>query len=182
MASKPEYILGHHHGVVGVLVQGAAKLFCVPVAAELQEGMAEIRRLQGKETPPAPQGKDDARPTLVTRMADLVLAVVGALGMPSYVVLDAFYGAKTLFKRIAPGVDEPPPRSLHAVVKGKCSYVGYHEVQPVRGKRPVGRPPRYGKKVKLWNLFDTAAEKFVQRSLDLYGEPHQIKYLCLDLL
>jgi len=182
MATKPEYILGHHHGVVGVLVQSVAKQLCVPVAAELQEGMTEIRRLQGKATPSAPKGKEDARPTLVTRMADLVLAVIGALGMPSYVVLDAFYAAQTLFKRLAPAVAESSPRWAHAIVKGKRSYVGYRAVPPVTGKRPVGRPPQYGEKVKLWDLFETAAEKFVARSLNLYGAVHPVQYLCLDLL
>jgi len=182
MASKPEYILGHHHGVVGVLVQGVAKRLCVPVAAELQEGMAEIRRLQGKETAPAPQGKVDARPTLVTRMADLALAVAGALRMPSYGVFDAFYAAQTLFKRVAPVVDAPSQRLLHVIVKGKRRYVGYQAVGSVTGKRPVGRPPTYGEKVKLWDLFETAAGQFVERSLSLYGEAHRIEYLCLNLL
>lgn len=180
LANKPEYILGHHHGVVGVLVGGLLKLLCVPVAAELHEGMAEIRALQGKEPATASDKEKEERATLVTRMADLALAVAGALGLPSYVVLDAFYAAKTLFQRLAPVADQPP--LLHAIVKGKRSYVGYQDVPPATGPRPVGRPPRYGEKVKLWDLFETAVEKFVERRLDLYGERRVVKYLCLDLL
>lgn len=183
MATKPEYILGHHHGVVGVLVGGVVKLLGVPVAAELQEGMSEIRALQGKAPVSEPhKKKEDERQTLVTRMADLVLAVAGALGMPSYVVLDAFYAAKTLFKRLAPVVDGQSQRLTHAIVKGKRSYVGYRAVPPVRGKRPVGHPPKYGEKVKLWDLFEAAATQFIERSLELYGEKRLVKYLCLDLL
>src|SRR5262249_30066709 len=44
------------------------------------------------------------------------------------------------------------------------------------------RPSQYGEKVKLWDLFETAADPFVARSLNLYGEVHPVQYLCLDLL
>jgi hypothetical protein len=73
-SGKAPYIYGHHWGVIGVLAGWVKKLFCVPLCAELHEGVAEIRRLQNK-TDPVLGGRAKVRTLMATMAADLVVAM-----------------------------------------------------------------------------------------------------------
>lgn len=45
-SGKAPWILGHHFGVVSMLVSNMMKAFCIPLVAELHEGAAALRKLQ----------------------------------------------------------------------------------------------------------------------------------------
>jgi len=44
-----------------------------------------------------------------------------------------------------------------------------------------GRPPEYGKKLKLKKLFDSRANELVPVTINIYDEPRTVLILCLDL-
>lgn len=48
-SGKAPWISGHHFGVVGILMGNDQKMFCVPAAAELREGVTALRVLQRKD-------------------------------------------------------------------------------------------------------------------------------------
>ncbi len=45
-SGKAPYINGHHFGVIGTLAGWANKIFCIPLCAELHEGVENLRELQ----------------------------------------------------------------------------------------------------------------------------------------
>jgi len=49
-------------------------------------------------------------------------------------------------------------RLLHVITRAKDNTVGYTGPPPETGKRGQGKPPVWGKKVKLWKQFRNANE------------------------
>jgi hypothetical protein len=47
-SGKAPYIYGHHWGVIGILAGWVKKIFCIPLCAELHEGVADIRGCKTK--------------------------------------------------------------------------------------------------------------------------------------
>lgn len=59
--------------------------------------------------------------------------------------------------------------------------MAYFEAEKPKGKRPVGRPPIYGEKVKLIELFDHV-ELFSKEKCLVYGNIEEVSIAALDLL
>jgi hypothetical protein len=49
-------------------------------------------------------------------------------------------------------------------------------------RRGRGRPKKYGKKIKLKEVFQSRAKDFQKATVSLCGKSETIEYLCLDLL
>ena len=67
------------------------------------------------------------------------------------------------------------------IVRAKKNFVAYFEAEKPKGKRPVGRPPIYGEKVKLLELFDQI-ELFSKEKCLVYGNIEEVSIAALDLL
>lgn len=170
-SGKASYINGHHFGVIGLLVGTAQKMFCLPLVAEIQEGIGEIRTSNGLE---------EERLTLVTRMVLLAKEVATQLGKKTIVVLDGYFSVGPTFLSAQSLVDSAGNRLLQVVTRAKKNVVAYADPPPRTGKK--GRPAFYGKKLKLMGIFKSRAEEFQQTTIKIYGQKKSISYLCLDLI
>lgn len=176
-SGKAPWIFGHHFGVVGMLAGGLDKLFCIPVAAELHEGAVALRKLQGKE---APKINGVEKTSVVTLMGKLLATVVSNVEEPCVAVLDAYFAAAPMFEMARGVCRENGERLLHIITRAKGNIVAREENPgPYKGR---GRPPKYGKKIRLKELFPSRAEDFQPVVVNVYGERKTLYILSLDLL
>jgi hypothetical protein len=176
-SGKAPWIFGHHFGVVGILAGMAQKAFCIPVAAEIHEGAEVLRHLQGKK-PPEVKGVE--KTTVVTLMGDLLTTVVGNLSERCVAVLDAYFATAPMFAVAKALTGKEGSRLLHIICRAKDNAVAYELQPPTYCGR--GRPPKYGRKIKLKKLFPAMAGDFATIEVNIYGEIKTLSFLCLDLL
>ncbi len=69
---------------------------------------------------------------------------------------------------------------MHIVTKAKMNAVAYETPAPKKPGR--GRPPKKGKMVELFELFQTHAADFQTVVVMLYAKEKAVSFLCLDLL
>lgn len=69
---------------------------------------------------------------------------------------------------------------LHLITRAKRNVVAYEDPPPKTGKK--GRPPLYGKKLNLMQLFHLRADQFRPAVMNIYGQSKAVSFLCLDLL
>jgi hypothetical protein len=169
-SSKPEFIFGHHFGVLGLLAGGAGKIFCVPLSAWLQEGIAVFTE---SDDP------DSQKLNLISFMTSQAIQLVTSLNKRSLLVLDAFYAVGPCFLALKKLCDEQGAQLVDLITRAKSNCVGYLEPQPYAGK---GRPRKYGQRVKLTDVFQTHREQFQTARVILYGNQEDIAFYCLDLL
>jgi hypothetical protein len=166
--SKKASIWGHHYGVVGLVTGGLEKLFCTPLRAQLHEGVEAWRPSEGLDGQP---------PTIVTRMARLLLATAEQVGCPCYATLDAYYAVGPSFLILRERLMEDGTPLVHLITRAKKSAVGYFV--PDQGEKRF----RKADKVKLMDLFDRRdALEFQTAQVPLYGQMTTISYACLNLL
>lgn len=176
-SGKAPWIFGHHFGVVGMLAGGPEKLFCIPLAAELHEGATALRQLQGKE---APKINDVEKTTVVTLMGQLIATVASNIAEPCVAVLDAYFAASPIFAIAKALRLENGERLLNIITRAKGNIVAREQHPgPYSGR---GRPPKYGKKIRLKELFSSRAEDFSTVVVNVYGETKRLSILCLDLV
>lgn len=178
-SGKPPFIFGHHFGVVGLLAGTAKKIFCLPVIAEMHEGVDKLRAFQGKK-PPVVDGKETV--TIVSLMLSLADSLTRCLTKPCMVILDAYFAVGPTFSIARECVDKNGRRLLHVITRAKDNAIGYEGPPQATQQRKKGRPPVWGQKVKLWGQFALRAEDFQTVTLSLYGKRVTLSYLCLDLL
>lgn len=163
---KPEFIRGHHFGVVGVLAGHAKKTLCLPLEARLHEGISNIQRSRS-ETPPA---------TPVSLMAWLLVEKAKQIGRPCYAVLDAYFAVKTSFLIFARVLNESGQCWVHLITRAKTNYVAYW-----RASEQDHDPSSKWEKVHLMDVFDLAGT-FHECQLNIAGRTKLIKYTFLDML
>ena len=176
-SGKAPWIFGHHFGVVGLLAGGLEKLFCIPLAAELHEGATALRQLQGKE---APKVNGVEKTTVITLMGQLLATVASNITQPCIAVLDAYFAAAPMFAMAKALRRENGERLLHIITRAKGNVVAREQHPGAYGGR--GRPPKYGKKIRLKELFSSRAEDFASVVINVYGETKTLSILCLDLV
>ena len=177
-SGKAEYIFGHHHGVLGILAGSAKKLFCVPLVAEIHEGMQKIRELDDNDDP-ASTG-EVVKVSLITSMTTMACNLVKNLDRKCILVLDAYFAAGPAFLAIEGLVDAGGKRLLHLITRAKGNVVAFEDPEPKPGQR--GRPPVYGRKMPLADLFRTRRDEFQQAKVETYGKQRVVSFLCLDLI
>jgi hypothetical protein len=157
--TKPPYIMGHSIQVVSVLVGAADSHLAVPLAGRIHEGVKFTNR--------------DQR-TLPGKCCDLLDSL--GLEEPFYFVADAYYGCKTVALRLRGSAS-------HLISRVRRSAVAYLPAPAPAGRRKRGRPRLYGKRIKLWTLFDSENERWQSAESPVYGERGvTIRFLSRDLI
>ena len=150
--SKAEFIRGHMIGAVGAVVECAGGgRSCVPLGAELQDGM---RATAGWEGSPFP---DESH---TVQAVGLAFRCARELG-PCYLLLDRFFLTAPTLRRLgelnaaeAGGTEGAEPL-VHVVTKARSNCVAC-ERPPERAPGTPGRPRVKGDPVRLESLFDEA--------------------------
>jgi hypothetical protein len=171
--STPTDFRGHQWGLVGLLAGSWAQACCLPLEARLHQGFAHV---QDDETDEAPQ------PTLAVRLVSLALEFAVRHDLPSLLVLDAFFAIAPVFQLAASRwslrLHQP---FLTIVTRAKKNYVAY-EPAPPRTTPSRGRPPLYGKALKLTTVFETHKAQCVHATCTVYGHVDTVSSLALNLL
>lgn len=155
--TKPEYIMGHFWGAISLLVQAPAHVFSVPLRFQIQDGL--------KRSPAEVA-------TLVDKMGKLVTATIDkTMGI---VIGDAYYTSRGFITTLG-------TTGLHYIGMAKISTVAYHPPPKPGFPRPRGRPRKYGRKVKLRQLF-AKPELFKEAAVALYDEVKFVRYHSMDLI
>lgn len=158
--TKPAFIMGHSYQALSVLVTAASTVFSVPLDIKIHEGLIFSNR--------------DKR-TLLDKILGLLSSL--QLAEPCYLVADAYYSNGKMIKGAL-------KQGHHLITRAKSNCVARERAPKPRGKPKRGRPPKYGARIKLRNLFQSAravrtipspvyGEKNVNirvRTVDLYWE------------
>ncbi len=175
-ANKAPYTFGHHFGILGFLVGNLNHHCCIPVTAQIQEGVQAIHRFQGKK---APRVRGKEKHSIITLGLQQAQIAAQNLGKPSMLIADAYYAVGTSFIMAAECLSDKEERLLHVLTRAKKNIVAYEPAAPKAGR---GRPAVYGKKIKLANLFSQKKQEFTSSCMRLYGKKTQISYYCVDLI
>jgi hypothetical protein len=156
---------------------GVKKIVCIPLCAELHEGVEALRRFQEKADPLV-----DGQPkvSITSLMAAMAAELVPALGRRCLLVVDAYFAVGPVFTILKTVRDGAGRRLVHVVTRAKSNVVAYADAPPPTGRR--GRPRKNGEKLALVELFDTHRASFEQMRIELYGQVKEVAVLCLDLL
>jgi hypothetical protein len=157
--TKPEYIMGHSLQAVSLLVHAAESVFAVPLAVRIHEGLVWSNR---------------NRCTLLDRM--LTLLEVVSLDNPFYFVADAYYTTHKIINGLL-------QYGHHLISRVKTNAVAYIPAKITKkGRRKRGRPPRYGKKIKLTSLLANTAAMTPIKSPVYNERTVTLRYRVRDLL
>ena len=170
--SKPNYFRGHFWGAIGLLIGTVAQPFCVPLSLRLHQGFRHLRQPDSAEKNPE---------TSATRLVQMALDFAVNRGQPCILVLDAFFAVAAVFK-LADSVWSVACKAplLTILVRAKKNYTAYFPAERPEHRGP-GRPPTYGDKVKLYEVFDHR-HLFEHAPCQVYGALEDVSYLALNLL
>jgi Transposase DDE domain len=127
--SKAEYIMGHSIQAIAILAKGLSTSFAIPLLGEIHEGI----RFSCK----------DSR-TLLDKMFEMLIRL--KLPEKFYFIADKYYCSGRFMKQLIAS-------DIHIITMMKKNAVAYY---PEKSKvKRLGRPKKYGKKVKLFDLFKT---------------------------
>jgi hypothetical protein len=165
-SAKAPYIRGHHFGVAGLLVGLRGKAFCLPLRAQLHEGIEGLRSDLGWNGQPA---------TVVTRMAHLVVSCAQQMGCPCYVALDAYFATGPAFGIFQAALNDLGHPWVHLITRAKDNYVAYFE--------PGETQPKFQDKDKVYlmSIF-RSPEIFEEADVMIYGEYKKVAYYCANFL
>jgi len=165
-SGKPEYIMGHHFGFVAVLVGTVKKAFSIPLQGQLQEGIGDLNTSEGLDGKP---------PTLITRIARMIVEKARQTGRCCYVTLDAYYAVGPTFLIMKEALGEKGEQLVHVVTWAKDNTVGFLNVAESLKKY------REEDKVTLMELF-TRLDWFEEVRIETYGKVRTVHYMYIDLL
>lgn len=155
-ASKPSYFRGHHWACIGLVINRNDKFFSTPLWTEIHQNDWEEKRS--------------------TRIVSKALEITKTIKKKGYLLLDAFFSVGPVFQLARNTEGE----NIHIVTRAKKNSTAYLPAAiNKKGKR--GPKPKYGKKLKLMELFDSKIN-FAVCNADVYGASEKISYLVLDLM
>ncbi len=147
------------------------------MCAELHEGVEKLRQFQNKQEPII-NGKEKV--SVTNLMATMSVELVNCLNAKCIIVLDAYFAVGPVFWVLKDAVNTNKERLVHIVTRAKSNVAGYQD--PPSKTVGRGRPRKYGKKLKLMNMFEEMQDRFQKTTIDLYGQQKTMCFLCLDLL
>lgn len=163
-SGKREYAEGHQFGVVSAIAVSGAESRSIPLSAAIQESKTKT-------------GKD----SLIEQMVDQGGSILPELGQKAILVLDAYFCSGTTFQRADRYKDTQGIPQLAIITRAKTDTVAFEQPpEPKSNKR--GRPRIYGEKYKLYTLFQSAADEFIESEVFLYGKKRKVRYLCKNLI
>lgn len=172
-SSKPSFFRGHNIGFLAIVMGIGKNIFATPLWGQIHQGAADI----GKK-----ESSDDDSPMTI-KMIQMALDFITHTKRACYLVLDAYFASGPCLKKAQTSakLSEAGQQMLHIITRAKSNVVA-REAAPAPTVKKRGRPRKYGDKVHLAILFETAQEKFIQATCLLYHQKEQVSYLCLDLL
>ena len=156
--SKPEYIMGHSIQAISLLVKGGESHVAVPLAARIHEGFKTSNRY---------------KKTLIDKILDLLAS--SKIDPNYYLVADAYYASKKMIRNLIKDGN-------HLISRVKTNAIAYFPYPVLPGKRCVGRPRMFGKKIYLKKVF-LQDQDFKLMESPVYGEKGvKIKVHEMELL
>lgn len=156
--SKPEYIMGHSIQAISLLVKGGESHIAVPLAGRIHEGFKTSNRY---------------KKTLIDKILELLAGL--RIGSNFYLVADAYYASKKMIRNLIKDGN-------HLLTRVKTNAVAYFPHPPTKKKRKVGRPKKFGEKLRLVTIFQQE-NNFRTIESPVYGEKGvKIKVHEMDLL
>jgi len=168
--SKPAFFRGHNWAFVAGLLSRAGAVFAIPLCGKLDQGIEESGQPIEDES------------SMTTRIVHMAITVAARMGRPCYLVLDAFFAVGPTFLAAESvwcvALREP---FVHIITRAKKNAVAFLDPQkPPPGRR--GRKPKYGQKLRLYDLFTERADDFTSAPCEVYARLETISYLCMNLL
>jgi hypothetical protein len=154
--TKPTFIMGHSCQALAFLAKAGRTHHAVPLCARIHEGLV---------------GSNRDRRTLL----DKLLLLLAALDLPESVLLiaDAYHASGKIIR----GLFAQGGQLVSRLRRNACAYAA---VPPPTGARRRGRPRRYGRKVRLQELFAAATQTMAS---PVYGEQGvTLRWVARDLL
>ena len=153
--TKPEYNMGHSCQALALLVKVGKSFQAIPLTAQIHEGLVFSNR---------------DRSTLLDRLLRLLAGL--QLSEPVLLVADAYYACGKIIRGLL-------DQNSHLISRLKKNTGAYATpTKPTRAGR--GRPKRYGKKIRLRDLFTGVLPKMAS---PVYDEANvTLQYTCQDLL
>lgn len=174
-SGKAPYIQGHHFGVLGILAgHMCKKIFCIPLRAEIHEGVEDLRAMQNKPVPKV-NGRDKL--SVTTLMASMAVDLITGMNTKALLVLDAYFAVGPVFLILKAATDSTGKRIAHLVTRAKSNIVAFKHPPPKTGRR--GAPRKYGDKIRLNDLFTDKRSLFERATIDVYQSSKTIRFLVL---
>jgi len=166
--SKPSFFRGHDWGCIALVVAARGRFFSTPLLASIHEGLAGL-----SNNPKIPK---------TLRIILMAQQIARALGRRSYLALDAYFAAASVFTAARKELLDGEPL-VHVLARSKKTTVGYHPAIR-KCRRGPGRHKKYGKKIRLYDLFDSRARAyaFSTATASVYVKTETVRYLALNLL
>ncbi len=159
--SKPDFVMAHSIQMLALMVEGlGGKITSVLIGARIHEGLVFSNR--------------DER-TLLDKMSSMFHNMTSGAHHGYLLVADAYYASAKLF-------DSMISNGSTMLVRVKHNVVGYY---PIKKSKNVGRgrPKKYGKKLRIWNLFENRAKEFIEIDSPIRDEKNlKLRYLVIDLM
>lgn len=160
-ANKSLYLYGHFFGAVGVLIGFATKSFCLPLSIRLHDGDQGIDTWFG-----------DTSLSHVVRMFRDGICAAQYFGNVLF-TLDRYFLTVPLLT-LWNAFQNDFPDKLHIITRAKKNCVVYEKPELYKGR---GRKPLHGKAVSIKELFSVEATSFQTKTLQLYGEEKEVRFL-----
>ena len=153
--SKAEYIMGHSFQAISILICFCFTAISVPLICRIHEGIRT--------------GPRD-RKTLMDKFLTLILELnIQAKTTGAYLVADAYYACGKLAKLLK-------KEGIKLITRVRKNAVAFFAAEAYSG---IGRPRKYGEKVKLWDLFSQLDSTMLS---PIYGDQSvSIRYKIIDL-
>lgn len=168
--SKPSYFRGHCWGAICMIGGSLSKPFGIPLDFGIHQGTIHL----GENT-------EESKETPGTRIVQMAIDFAMKNNVACLLVLDAYFPCRAVFCLAATARDAMQKPLVELIIRAKKNCVAYHRAEaPTKKKK--GRQKKYGKKVKLRELFDSSAELFKKAMCDVYGTSEEVSYLAINLL
>ena len=169
-SSKPEYMMGHLFGGLGIAIGNGIKQFCVPLSMTIQDGNKPILEWMGSEY------ANDSHVTCLVRQACKAAA---KMVKECYLLMDRYFLTAPALAAMTEEAEKAGGSFVTLITRAKSDCVAYKKPGEYSGK---GRPRKKGKEIHLNDLFNKMSGAFTTATLELYGKPKTIQYYCVNLL
>lgn len=163
-SSKPSYFRGHHWGCISMLTGRDKSIFSTPLWGQIHQ-------------PLNMEGFEEKQKPITIRMVAMALFVAKNIKEHCTLVLDAYFSVGPVFEK---AYRDCKTVSLTILTRAKSNVVAYCD--PENCKKGRGRPPIYGKKLKLFKKFHHWKKRFRVAYAIIYGKEEEIRYHAVKLL